>query len=233
MPAFTDLFGTVIPAQFNAPAQATLAAENGSKKFPAVVTLRFDENVGHLVADYLGLHDGGDDPTECAGVLSDAFNNNGCIEIQFDQANSASNLTASVLNHNLFAAAMGDHARGTLLVSQNEIRTGSSRLQTARFCIPDFPLFTGPGASTTVETTYSHAPDRRSWYRMGYVKMEAGDWQITIAQRTEPSPLEYSHDVYVSKKNRAQFTVEECNELVDSQSRDVRYSDSRRAVVAL
>jgi hypothetical protein len=47
---------------------------------------------------------------------------------------------------------------------------------------------------------------------MGYVEMEADDWQITIAQRTEPSPLEYSHDVYLSKKNKAQFTVEECNE---------------------
>lgn len=218
MPAFTDLFGTVIPAQLNTPAQATLVAGDRSQSFPVVVTLRFDDNAGYLVADYFCIYAEGDDPTECAGVLSDAFNSNEHVQIQFDQTNSASNLTATVLSHNLLAVTLGAHGKGTLLIIQGEVRTGSDRLHAGRLCIPDFPLFTGQGAITTAETTYSHAPSRRSWQRMGYVETEFDDWRVIIAQSTEPSPLAHSHDVHVSKKQGSQFTVEEYNHLVGALS---------------
>ena len=219
MPVLIDLFGTVVPAQLNTPVQVTLATEDDSQTAPAIITLRGDENAGYLVADYLCLSGGDSDPWKCAKMFEDAFNAHQNMTIQFHPSSSAPRLSTVVVSHSgLIAAALEGSIRGKLMVTQQEVKTHSDQLDSVKLCIPNFPPFTGRGASTTVETAYSHSPQRRSFHRMGYVELEADDWRITIAQRTEPSALEYSHDVLVTKEGGKQFSADELSELLGTLS---------------
>ena len=219
MPVLTDLFGTVVPAQLNTPVQVTLTTEDGSQTVPAVITLRNDETRGYLVAEFLCLSDAGSAPLQSAEMFDDVLRNNLSVVIQFEATDSPSRLTAIVLsyNHSLMVA-FGNAVRGKMMVTQQEVRTSSDALDSSRLCIPDFPPFTGPCASTTVETTYSHSPQSRSFQRMGWVELEADDWRITIAQRIEPSALEYSHDVLVTKEGGKQFSADELSKLLGTLS---------------
>ena len=219
MSVLTDLFGTVIPAQLDTPVQVTLTAEDGSQTVPAVITLHNDETRGYLVADYLCLSGEDDDPWECAKMFEDAFNAHQSIAIEFHPSSSALRLSTIVTRHSgLISAALEGSVKGKLMVTQREVQTHPDQLRSAKLYIPDFPPFTGRDASMTVETTYLHSPQRRFFQRMGYVELEADDWRIIIAQRTEPSALEYSHDVLVTKEGRKQFAADELSELLGTLS---------------
>ena len=218
MPALTDLFGTVIPAQLDTPKQVTLTTEDGAQSVPAVITLRIDDNQDQLVADFLCIAYDDNQEQRAIEMLESAFNHNSAIAIRFGPDNLGPSVLTSVIAYHLYAVAFGDQVRGRLLIYQRRVGSVTDQLHSARLCLPDFPLFGGSNATTTVETTYAHAPDWRSRRAIGHIELKADDWSITIAQRYEQSSLEYSHDVYITKNNRTLFTSAELQELIDTIS---------------
>ena len=219
MQVSTDLFGAVIPAELNSATQVELASGDGSQTAPAVITLRIDEALDFLVADYLCLTTEKHGLKEAAELFRDAFNDNGSIEIRFDAGDQVRSVMSSVLSYSTpLLQGLRDQVKGKIFVHQSQIGDDSEQLDYAKLCIPNFPEFTGANASTEIETRYSHQPDRVSWHRMGYVELQADDWRVHIAQRTESSEPAYSHDVGIYKVNSAPFTGTELAEFINNLS---------------
>lgn len=218
MPTLTDLFGIVIPAQLDTPKQVTLTTEDGTQSVPAVITLRIDDNLDQLVADFLCIAYDDNQEQRAIEMLEAAFNHNSAIAIRFGPDNLGPSVLTAVIAYNLYAVAFGDQVRGRLLIYQRHVGSDSDQLNSAKLCLPDFPLFGGSNATATVETTYDLVPGWYSRRAVGHIELKADDWSITIAQRSEQSSLEYSHDVYIAKDNRTLFTGAELQELIDTIS---------------
>ena len=217
MSEIDQLFGTVFRAELNTATQVDLVSEDGADNIPAVITLRIDQELNQLVAEYLCLVTQETDPTDVERVFADAFENNRPIAIHPHGDAGGSAVLTSVLSYSM-PILNDDRIRGRLLIYQRQIGNDALPLQSAKACIPDFPLFTGPGASTGIETRYTHNPNSYSWHRTGHVVLEADDWQITLSQSNEASDPDYSHDMGIGKNDRSPFTGSELSDLISKFS---------------
>lgn len=213
MQALDHLFGLVFPAGLNATTQAVLVSSDGSQSIPAVITLRIEEEINELVADYLCLVTQDTKPVDTSRVFYDAFWDNQLIEIRPGFEGGSPGAQSHVLS---YSGGFGyeQPVKGTLLVNERCFGDDSAPLGWARGCIPDFPLFSGPGASTTIQTGYTHNPRGYASRLAGHIVLEADDWQITITQTNETGDLGHTHDVSISKRDRSEFTGTDLSGLI-------------------
>ena len=218
MAALNHLFGSVIPANLDVPKQVSLTSEDGTQSVPAVITLKIDDDQDRLVADFLCIENDETDGQTAINMLEAAFNHNRPIAIKFSPDDPGPSVLTAVVAYNSYGYVFGDQVRGKLHIYQRRVGPDTVELHRAHLCLADFPLFGGSNAETRVETTYAHQPNQLSWRAVGRVELNADDWTVTIAQRTEQSSLEYSHDIHIVRSDRTTFSGSELVELIDGIS---------------
>lgn len=223
-----ELFGTVIPAGLGVPTQVELIVQEREHPIPSIITLRIEESTGRLIADFLCIEETKDyDKEEESGFADEpihtmykTFRKRQTVTIRFwSRERSQPELRAEVTGVNIFGAGVSGETRGSLMITQREVKTAEDAITTGKLTIPDFPRFTGRNrATTTVETTYGYNRDWPEWRLIGYVQASVQDWEVSILERNDQSRWGYSHEVTVHKTAGAEFSTDELMEFIGTFS---------------